>query len=470
VQKYFDFIVIGGGAAGLTAAITANGFGKSVLMIEKNKLGGECTWSGCVPSKSLIKSAHVINEYKNAKNYGVAMPKGNVDIDQVFENIKEIQKHIYAHEDPKALSKLGIKVVSGFAKFKSKTIVECNGVEYRGKRIMLAMGSVPNVPPIDGADEIPYLTNESLFNQDEIPESIGIIGSGPIGLEMAQSFARLGARIEMISITDRVLMIEDQEITDILEEKLKKEGINIHYVKGIESLRKSGDKVHIKCIGDGKYCNVDVDKILMATGRKVNFDGMRLDAAGVQYDQRGILVNSFLGTTASGIYACGDCVGPYKLSHMAEYQGITATVNALLPLKKKVQYGNLIWCIFTDPELAHLGITEEQARKDYGNSIDVIKVNYSEVDRAQTERKPDGMLKVILNNRGKILGAVIIGERAGELIHQLQIFKTLNIPLHKGKDIIVAYPTYSDIIKKAIRQAYLLKLSRNPLIKILKKK
>jgi pyruvate/2-oxoglutarate dehydrogenase complex dihydrolipoamide dehydrogenase (E3) component len=468
----FDYglIVIGGGPAGIVAAKTARGMGKKVALVEKHKIGGDCTWYGCVPSKTLIRSASVANLAKNLNDYGLEFNgEFNLNTNKVLEHVRNIIQDVYKSERPEVFNELGIKVFFGSPEFIDNHQINLGSEKISAKNFIIATGSSPFIPPIEGLNTIPYLTNETIFDLERLPSSILLLGGGPISTELSQAFNRLGVDSTVVEMLDRILFREDKELAGILAEHLKKEGVKILIkTKAVKFTEKDSKIVATVQNETGSLKEIEADSVMVAVGRKPNVEGLRLENAGVNYTPKGIVADERLRTTAPNIYACGDIVGPYQFSHMAEYQALTATLNAFLPIKRKVDYHNVLWCTFTDPELAHAGLTEEEARELYGSTIKIYRYDYSRVDRAQADSSTIGRSKFICDKKGKLVGAHILGHLAGETMHEVQLLKSLNIPFTKIAPVIHAYPTYSDVVKRPSGQAYIEKLQSNLFIKLLK--
>jgi pyruvate/2-oxoglutarate dehydrogenase complex dihydrolipoamide dehydrogenase (E3) component len=465
----FDLIVIGGGGAGITSALLASGLGKRVALVDKKKFGGECTWTGCVPSKAIIQSARISHYIATAARYGLDV-KGKFSIghDRVMENVRKIVNRVYKGESGKHFAKLGIDAVENAdISFTDPHTLSVNGTMMTSDKFMIATGSSPLVPGITGMDRAQILTNEKIFSLKKLPASMAILGGGPVGAEMAMALNRLGVRVTLVEQAPVILPREDREISEMLEQCMKREGIEV--LTGSTAARVSGTKkITLFYEIKGYERSIAAESVLVAVGRRPNTDGLNLDAAGVSHDPSGIKVDKYLRTSAKNIYAAGDVTGAYQFSHVANYQAIIATSNALLPVKRKVSYENVPWCIFTDPELARSGLTESEALERYGSRIRVYRVPYDGIDRAVTDRAEAGLAKFICDRRGMILGIHILGERAGELLHEVHSAKTLGLPLYRLNSVIHAYPTYNDIVRKAGREAYVDKLQRNVIVKLVK--
>ena len=464
----FDLIVTGGGGAGITSALLASGLGKRVALVDKKRFGGECTWTGCVPSKAIIQSARVSHYIATAARYGLDVRgKYSIGHNRVMENVRKIVNSVYKGESGTHFKKLGITAVENAdISFTDPHTLSVNGAMLTSDKFMIATGSSPFVPGITGMDQVKILTNETIFSLKKLPASMAILGAGPIGVEMAMALNRLGVKVTLVEQAPVILPREDREISEMLEQCMKGEGIEV--LTGSTVVRVSGTKkINMFYEIKGYEHSIAAESVLVAVGRRPNTDGLNLEAAGVSHDKSGIRVDKYLRTSAKNIYAAGDVVGAYQFSHLANYQAIIASSNALLPLKRRVVYKHVPWCIFTDPELARSGMTEAEARERYGG-VRVYRVPYEGIDRAATDRSQNGLAKFICNRRGKILGIHILGERAGELLHEAHAAKSLGIPLHRLNSVIHAYPTYNDIMRRAAREAYIDKLQRNPIIRLIK--
>ena len=467
----YDLLILGGGAAGLVSSKVARGFGKSVAVIEKGKLGGECTNFGCVPSKSLIRAAKAAHEVEHLGMLGLR-PEGTISLSTsgVMRHVRSIVEKVYNTHPPESFKALGIDLFFGDPKFTDNHTVVMDGKAITANKIIIATGSSPLVPDIEGINKTPYLTNNTVFSLDTLPRSLVVLGGGPIGIELASAFNRLGVETTVVEMQDRILVREDRELSDMLAGKMRGEGLNI--VTSAKAVKLSGDtsQITLSVEGkDGQRSDITAQSILFASGRKPNINGLDLEKAGVRCNSNGVEVDEWLRTASDNIYACGDVAGPYRFSHMAEYQAVLACSNAFLPIKRRADYSDLIWCTFTDPELAHAGLTEEEARAAHGDAIKVLCFDYSKIDRARTDIEEFGMSKIILDRKGKIIGAHILGMHASEVLHEIQLAKHFNIPFERIWQAIHLYPSYSDVIRQPSKYHYADKLGRNPLIRLLKK-
>ncbi len=467
-QFNYDLIVIGAGGGGLTAALTAKGLGKTVAVAERKKIGGECTHSGCVPSKALIKAAAVQHARNEGPLYGLSEIQSALG--KPFGYVSEIVEKIYEHEKPEVLREQGIDVLEGEASFVDNHTVSVGGRNYKARKFIITTGSSPFVPPVEGMDTVEYLTNETVFQQETVPESLIIMGGGPIGIEMAQAFSRLGSKVTVVEMSETILPREEADLSNRLAGILTEEGVTILTSHKVVKVEKNGDGVNV-CVVDettGNARTITASRLLAAVGRYPNKDMLNGEKAGVNIGRGGVIINNRMETSAKNIYAAGDVAGPYQFSHMAEYQAIIAVLNAFLPVPFKADYSLVPWVTFTSPELARFGLTEEDARATIGNSIRVYTREYSTLDRANTDNNANGIVKIILSEKGYIIGAHILGYAAGELLHQLTLINRFNRKLSSVQGFIYAYPTYSDIIKRIAREAYKDELNNNFFIKLLK--
>lgn len=461
-MKQADVVIIGGGAGGLTVAYTARGFGKSVLMIDRNKPGGECTWSGCIPSKALINQA---NDIYTAKKYGDIV----VDTKQVMAQVRDVISTVYAAESVDVLAKDGIAFVKGTARFTGPKTLEVDGETITGKKVFVCTGSAPMIPPINGVDQVDILTNENVFELEELPSSLLVLGAGAIGVELAQAMNRLGVTITLVEMANQILPREDEELVQILTQQLISEGIQIYTGTKAVSLGRTDQTVLLEVEQNGQKITLEAEKILFALGRKPNVDGLDLKLGGIDYDAKGIKVNANMETTSKGVFAVGDVIGRYMFSHMANVEGIRAAQNAILPIKRPLKDDHVVWCTYTSPEFATAGMTESQAREKYGQSIRVYRHDYAKIDRSKTKPGHVGQVKLILSKSGKVLGCSILGERAGELICEVQTIKTLNQNFGKLAGVIHPYPTYSEVLNKIGKKVLVDNIWHLPIISLFKK-
>ena len=447
-----DLVVIGGGTGGLIVTSVAAQLGLKVTMIERrDKLGGDCWQTGCVPSKTLIHAAKVASLMRRAGEYGLKDVEPEVDLGRVSDHVQSVIGQIQVHDDPERFRGYGAEVIFGHATFTDSHTVEVNGQHIQGKRFVIASGSSPFIPPIPGLDEVPYLTNESIFSLRELPSRLIVLGGGAIGVEMAQAFARLGSSVSIIERLPHLLPQEDSEISDTLAEQLRQEGIDIHISTSAEQVSMSGEVYHLRCRHEYEgELELEADALLVAVGRSPNVEGMGLDVAGVEYGNRGIGVDRRLRTSMKHIYACGDVAGPYPFTHMAEYQAGIVISNAIFRFPKKTDYRVVPWVTYSDPELARVGFTEQQAQEQ-GIAVDVLRFPFRDIDRALAEVETVGEMKLI-SRKGKILGATILGPHAGELIHEIVLAMQAGLKIGDISATIHAYPTLAQISRRTVNK------------------
>jgi len=451
MEKRYDLIVIGAGAAGMAAATVGVGLGKRVAMIEKDKFGGDCTHYGCIPSKTMIRISKAWKSAKQLSAYGVdGVESLTFDFKKAMDLVSDTVNRVYAEETAEVFSKLGIDTYIGHAEFIEVNRLQVGEQILYGEKFVIATGAHQTIPKIQGLRD--YHTHRTIFDIREKPESLAIIGAGSVGVEMAQAFQRFGTRVLLFSRHASILPHEDQEVTSLLLETLQEEGVAFYpktHIRQLEGER--GDWTLI----DAKGKTFHAAEILLATGKAPNTSNMGLGGMNLLNEAGRLILNTKLQTKMSHIYAAGDVMGEYGFSHMAEHTGILAAMNALLPAKSNYERENLSWVIFSDPEFAHLGLTESEARARYGDSIQVYRLPYHQLDRARAEGTEKGLMKVIVDRHNHILGTHIFGERSGELIHEVGIYKQFGLKLNQAQQMIYAYPTYSELFKQLGRQAYL---------------
>jgi pyruvate/2-oxoglutarate dehydrogenase complex dihydrolipoamide dehydrogenase (E3) component len=450
VAEYdFDICIIGGGAAGLTVAAGSAQLGAKTLLVEKEpKLGGDCLHYGCVPSKTLIRSAHVYHLMRNAEKYGlprVDVPR--VDFRQVAARIQGVIDVIQKHDSEERFCSLGAKVVFGEPQFIDEHQIDIAGKRYSAKNFVIATGSSPAAPPINGLEETPYLTNKEIFSLDELPDSLIVMGAGPIAVEMAQAFARLGSQVTVIQRSEQILSKEDPDMAAVVREALEEEGVRV--VTGAQSKEagsESGGKFVIAEVG-GEERKFVASEILVALGRKSNNDPLKLENAGVETDKKGyVSVDERMRSSQKHVFGAGDAVGGHQFTHAAGYEGSIVVSNAIFHLPRKADYTWLPWCTYCQPELASIGHNERTA-KAAGIDYEVRTEDFQGNDRALAEGEGRGRLKLLLA-KGKPVGVQIAGPHAGELIGEWAAVAAGDVGLSKLAGSIHAYPTLAEINKR----------------------
>ncbi|MEX0721771.1 MAG: FAD-dependent oxidoreductase [Balneolaceae bacterium] len=458
----YDMIVIGGGSAGLTSSGIAANFGAKTMMVESNRLGGDCTWTGCIPSKTLLNAAKTVRQMKEAGDFGLTVNKPEINFKKVMEHVDRVREKVYEEADrPEIYEKMGVDVVIGKAAFQDPhTIrIELDSGEIRrvsSKYFIIATGSKAAIPPIEGIGNIDYLTNESLYEIEDFPRQLIIVGGGPIGTEMSQAFANFGSKVTVIDMAERIMTKDDPELAEILFGELKNQGVNYVLNADIRKTEQEGTRIKIHLKADGISKVIEGDALLLATGRNANFSNLNLEAAGVELGEKGIIVNNSCRTNVKHIYAAGDVTGRYQFTHMSEHMAKIAATKALLKyIPMKIDEAHVPWVTFTDPELAHVGATEKQLQEK-GQKFEVYKFPYSKIDRAIAEGKEVGLIKIFARKwSGKILGAAVVGAHAGELISEYALAMKNGISLRHMADTIHPYPSWGLGARRAADQWYI---------------
>ncbi len=435
----YDMVIIGGGSAGLTAAGFANQLGQRVALVEKNHLGGDCTWYGCVPSKTLLKTAQVGHDMRHGHRYGLSSMKPQVDLKAVMDHVNAVVNQVYQPESPEALREQGIDVFAGEAQFLDSHKIAVGDDTLTARRVLISTGASPFIPPIDGIASVNYLTYENIWGLQTLPEHLMVIGGGPIGCELSQAFCRLGSRVTVVEGLPRILPQDEPEVSEVLSESFADEGIQLRTNAMVQRVWQDDKGIRV-VTADGDLMG---DALLLAVGRKPNVGTMALDNAGVTHGPQGIMVNANLRTSQKHIYAAGDCIGGYQFTHYAGWQGFMAVRNALLPGNKKAVLDRVPSATFTDPEVAHVGFSEEAAWERFGSAVQTYAWPLEQVDRAMTDGSTQGFIKVVYKRSGRLLGATIVGGRASEMIHEWILAIDQGLKISDLANSIHVYPTYS---------------------------
>lgn len=459
----FDICVIGAGAAGLSIAAGASQLGARTALIEAGEMGGDCLNVGCVPSKALLAAAKAAHSGAEAAKFGVTYAKPEVDFSAVMAHVKDVIAGIAPVDSQERFEGLGVTVIRDWARFVDRERVVAGDQEITAKRFVIATGSKPMVPPIEGLAEVPYLTNETLFDLQEQPEHLIVMGGGPIGCELSQAFVRLGTQVSIVEMAT-ILPKDDPEAADVVRQSLRKDGVSLHEgakVTGVASLvegsfKNGGITVEVER-KDGSSEQLHGSHLLVAAGRTPSIQGLDLEKAGVEYHRAGVKVDAGLRTSNRKIYAVGDVAGGPQFTHVASYHAGLFIRSFLFRLGAKTDYSALPWVTYSDPELAHVGLTEKMA-EEKGLTVQVLRWPFGENDRAQSERQTAGLLKAIITPNGKILGCTIVGAHAGEAIYPwvLALHKKLSVKDMVG--MIAPYPTFGEVTKRAIGSYYTPKL------------
>lgn len=434
----YDLIVIGAGSAGLTAVQFANQLGARVALVEKTRIGGDCTWTGCVPSKALLHVAKTFHTARQAQSFSAQTIPLQADMTQVKKYVQQTIHNVYQRESPEALQNQGVDIFMGAARFLNAEQIQAGEQVLTGKKFILATGARPFIPPIPGLEQVPYFTYHTLFENECLPERLLIVGAGPVGVEMAQAYGRLGASVTIID--EALFAKEDPEVAMTMASIFKGEGIE--FVPGLVTAVDFDNKqIHLTVQHQSQ--TVKGDMLLVAAGRRPNVAGLALENAGVAYTEAGIQVNKQLQTTAVHIYAAGDCTGGLQFTHVAGWQGYKAVRNALLP-GSSAGFSEIVPRVtFTDPEVAQVGLTEAAARSQFGEEAEVLTHQLSQEDRAQTDSATAGFVKLVHHEDGRLLGATIVAPRAGEMIAEISLALQNNLTLEHIAHTIHPYPTYA---------------------------
>ena len=457
-EGVYNVVVIGAGTAGLVTAAGTAGLGGRVALIERNLMGGDCLNFGCVPSKALISSARFIQQIRESEKWGLDRQEPQFVFEKIFARMRERRAKIAPNDSQERFESLGVDVFRGEAKFISPHEIELNGRRLRAKNFVIAIGSCAAIPKIEGIDTVRYFTNETIFDQlREKPENMIVLGGGPIGCELAQTFRRLGVEVTIVQRGDQLLPREDRDVAEFLERRLINEGVRMIKNAHARSVATSdAGKVALQLLdrqsGQLSEPTFFADALLVAIGRTPNFRNLDLKSARVDVTEGNVRVNDYLQTSQRHIYAAGDVIGPFLFTHMADAQARVIVRNIVVPfqfLRQKMDYSVVPWCTYTDPEVAHVGFGEEQARQK-NVQYDLFVVPLEDVDRAVVESEEVGFAKILTaKGSDKILGATIVAPHAGDLLHEFVLAMKTGIGLSTIASTIHAYPTFAELARKA---------------------
>lgn len=446
----YNLVVIGAGTAGLVTAAGAAGMGAKVALVERGLMGGDCLNVGCVPSKGIISAARAVASVRNAGNFGIRVPDGvEVDFGKAMERMRRLRSDISHHDSVKRFSNLGIDVFLGQGHFVSDSAIEVEGQRLNFKKAVIATGARASAPPIPGLDTIEYLTNESLFSLTELPKRLGVIGAGPIGCEMAQTFARLGSEVFLVEAMHGIMPREDQDGAAIIREQMAEDGVKLLCCgKDLELSPADGGGVRMTVTSHEQAYDITVDQLLVAVGRAPNVEGLDLEKAGVDSNKKGVVVDDRYRTTNARIFAAGDICSPFQFTHAADFMARTVIRNALFMGRAKGSALVIPWCTYTSPELAHVGLTARQA-EEKGIEIDTFTQEMSGVDRAILEGETEGFVRVhVRKGSDEIVGATVVANNAGDMIDSLSMAMTQKIGLGSVANVIHPYPTQGEAVRK----------------------
>jgi pyruvate/2-oxoglutarate dehydrogenase complex dihydrolipoamide dehydrogenase (E3) component len=442
-----DIAIIGGGSGGLSVAAGAAQLGAKVVLAEKARMGGDCLNYGCVPSKALIAAAEAAHAVRTSGRLGVNGHEPHINFARVHGHVHSVIAAIAPHDSVERFEGLGVTVIQAPARFVSASEIEAGEHRVRARRFVVATGSSAAVPTVPGLGDVPYLTNETIFDLTEAPEHLVVIGGGAIGLELAQAHRRLGSKVTVIEALS-VLPKDDPEAADVVRRRLLSEGVAIHEGAKVERVEREGNAITVHFTRANGKGRVSGTHLLVAAGRRPNVFGLGLEQAGIEYSAKGIKVDWRLRTTNKRVFAIGDVAGSYQFTHMAGYHAGIVIRNALFNLPAKVDYRAVPWVTYTDPELAHVGLTEAAARETDGKAV-CVRWPFAENDRAQAERATEGLIKMVAGKGGRVLGATIVGRHAGELILPWVLAVQKGLTAKDMAAVIAPYPTLGEVSKRA---------------------
>ena len=451
-QVRVDLCVIGAGSGGLSVAAGAQQMGASTALIEKGLMGGDCLNYGCVPSKALLAAGHAAAAIRHGTDFGVNTGQMEIVADKVYAHVRDTIAAIAPNDSVERFEGLGVKVLQGEGRFTRPGTVVVGDTTIKARRFVIATGSRAFVPPIKGLDKVPFMTNETIFNGPDLPEHLIVIGGGPIGIEMAQAHGHLGCRVTVLEMF-AIMPKDDADLVAVVRRALERDGIAIFEGIKVLGVEKSLNGIGVRIEKDGKEQTVEGSHLLVAAGRRPNVGGLDLEKAGVDYSPMGITVDARLRTSNKKIFAIGDVTGGYQFTHVAAYHAGIVIRNALFRLPAKADTRAAPWVTYTAPELAQVGLSEEEARKKYSD-IKVLTWPFAENDRAQAERQTDGLIKVVTTGKGRILGAGIVGAHAGELIQVWVLALSKKMKIADIASMIAPYPTLGEVSKRAAGSFY----------------
>ncbi|UUO06534.1 mercuric reductase [Blastopirellula sp. J2-11] len=460
----YNLIAIGGGSAGIISALGAAGLGGTSALIERKLLGGDCLNYGCVPSKTLIRSARAAHAFATAPSYGVnPVCDPRVEFEHVMERMRRVRAEISRHDAARRFAGMGVDVYLGGAKFVAPDAVKVAGQTLKFARCVIATGGRPQVPPIPGLEESGYLTNETIFSLTKLPKRLAVLGMGPIGTEMAQTFGRFGSKVHGIERQSRILSREDPSASEVVRQQLMREGVQLYLNHLATHVERVGDVTRVTIEGEGESKTLEVDAILVALGRRPNVEGLDLDKAGVEFNKKGVIVNDRLQTTNPQIFAAGDIAGSYQFTHAADAMARACLRNALFYGNARLSSMIMPRTTYSDPEVAHVGMTPAQAQEQ-GLQIDSYREEMKGVDRAAVDGETAGFAVVhTRRGSGKVVGATIVAPHAGEMISEITLLMSTHRSLDTLADVIHCYPTQVEVLKRIADQYRRTKLS--PLVK-----
>lgn len=455
MSEKFDVVVIGGGTAGLVTASGCARLGRRVALIEREMLGGDCLWTGCVPTKALVATAKLAHQMRHADAFGLEPATPRIDPRRIMGSMREQRGVISHHDDPEKFRNLGIDVIEGRARLVSASEVEVNGRRLQTRDIVIATGARTSIPPVEGLKESGFVDHVSFLNRDDIPASVLVLGGGYIGVEFAQIFARFGSRVTVVEMLDEIINKEDADVIARVRQVLDAEGIDLFTGWAVKSVRSDGVKKVARIESrSGESREVETDEIFVASGRRGNTEDLGLETAGVKVERSWVVTDRFLQTSVPRVWACGDVHGGLQFTHVAAYEAVKLVRNMLFPGKSPVDYTHVPWALYTDPEVAHLGMTEAEARAAHGDDVRVYRVEMADVDRAVVDRTPSGFIKLVCDDKGHILGAHVVSANASTLIQEVVLARRKGMKIADLAQRISSYPSLADGVQKTAALYY----------------
>jgi len=449
-QLNFDVIVIGGGTAGLVTASGCARLGRRVALIEKHLLGGDCLWTGCVPTKALVATAKLAHQMRHADAWGLEPHEPKLSPRAIMESMREARRITSRHDDPEKFRRLGIDVIFGNAKFIGRNEVDVDGRRLIAKDIVIATGSRTSVPPIEGLSDAGFLDHASFLDRDEFPQSLLILGGGYIGIEFAQMFRRFGCEVTVVEMLDEIVNKEDHDVIARVRQVLDDEGIKLHTSWAVKSVRRDGAKKIARIENkSGESRELTVDEVFVASGRRSPRGRGGLEEIGVRTNRSFVVADKYLQTSMPRIWVCGDVHGGMQFTHVAAHEAVKLVRNILFPGKSAVVYDDVPWALYTDPEVGHIGMTESEARKQIGDDVRTYKVEMADVDRAVVDRTTKGFVKFVCDAKGRILGAHAMCTNASTLIEELVLARKKKMKVGELAQLVSPYPSLADAVGKA---------------------
>lgn len=453
MARRYDLVIVGMGSGGMVAAEFAASLGLRVAVVERARVGGDCLWTGCVPSKALLASARVAEHMRSADRWGLPAVDPEIDTAEVWKRIRAVQHEIAAGDDsPARFESLGVEVVTGTGRLAGPHAVDVDGRRLDARYVLLCTGSRPAVPPVPGLAEAGFLTSESVFELERAPQRLVAIGGGPIAVELAQGMHRLGVDVALLQRGGRILPKDEPSLVAELTARLRAEGVRIHVDVAVERVAAAGGRKVVHGTLAGEPRSWEADEILVATGRRPNVDGLGLAEAGVEVGPRGVVVDDRMRTTVPSVYAAGDVAGRFLFTHSAAHEALRAVRDMFFPGRGRVS--DLVpWCTFTDPELAHVGLTEAEARAAHGGAVVVHRADLAHSDRARADGEGGGTVVAVCGPKGRLVGASVLAPHAGELVHELALLVKDGRRLAELSSLIHVYPTLSTSVGQVAAEA-----------------